>query len=305
MFLFSFFQIVKFALQNFWRNFWLSLVTISMLILTLFSITSLFFINVLANKAIETVQQRIDMSIYFKDDATEAKVQEIKIYLENLDQVKEAKYLPKEQALEEFKIRHANDSLILKSLEELSSNPLGSVLIIKAAQPEDYSNIMSKLEDEKYNYLIEKKDFDDHKTIISRISDLNWKIRQAIIAISLFFGLIAVLVIFNTIRMAIYSHRHEIGIMKLVGASNWFVRGPFLMEGVIYALAACAITAALWLPLLNFTQPYLNTFFGDVSFNLYSYFLAHLWQVLGLEFLIAVVLNMLSTFIAMNKYLEV
>lgn len=305
MFFFSFSQIIKFALQNFWRNIWLSLVTITMLILTLFSVTSLFFINILANKAIETIQTRIDMSIYFKNDVTEAKAQEIKDYLENLREVKEVKYLPKEQALEEFKTRHANDSLILKSLEELSSNPLGSVLIVKAAQPEDYSNIMSKLEDEKYNYLIEKKDFDDHKAIISRISDLNRKIRQAIIAISLFFGLIAVLVIFNTIRMAIYSHRHEIGIMKLVGASNWFVRGPFLMEGVIYALVACAITAVLWLPFLNLIQPYLETFFGDTSFNLYNYFLAHLWPILGLQFLIAVVLNMFSTLIAINKYLEV
>lgn len=305
MVIFSLFQVIKFALQNFWRNFWLSLVTIMMLILTLFSVISLFFVNVLATKAIDTVQQKIDMSIYFKDDITETKVQEVKDYLSGLAEVKMVNYISKDMALEEFKKRHASDPLIVKSLEELSANPLGSVLIVKANQPEDYSNIMSKLEDEKYNYLIEKKDFDDHKMIISRISDLNWKIRQAIIGLSLFFGLIAVLVIFNTIRMAIYTHRNEIGIMKLVGASNWFIRAPFLVEGVIYALFACLITLVLCLPLLNFIQPYLETFFGDNSFSLYNYFIDNAWQILGIEFLVAVFLNMVSILIAMNKYLEV
>ena len=121
----------------------------------------------------------------------------------------------------------------------------------------------------------------------------------------LVFILIASLIVFNTIRVAIYTHRQEIGVMKLVGATNWFIRSPFLLEAVVYGIIACVAGIAIVYPMLNFVQPYVNNFFLTTQFSLTGYFTDNFWAIFGLELLMIILINIISSSVAIRKYLKV
>ncbi len=306
MFLVSLYRAIKFSLQDFWRNIWLSLITIFIVVLTLLLVNILITINVLANYAVKSVEDKVDISIYFDSKATEKQVLEVKARLLELPVVKGVEYISKEEALKDFKIKHQNEPEVLESVKELEKNPLPATLIIKAKDPQHYQAIIGFLNDNKdYGNLIEDQNFNDHKEMIKRINNITSRVYQVGIILSLIFALVVVLIVFNTVRIAIYTHREEIGIMKLVGANNWFVRSPFLLEGVLYSLLACVLAVIITYPLLGVVQSYASSFFDSGGFNLVNYFNGHFLIIFGLEFLVMALLNVLSTSWATRRYLKV
>lgn len=300
-----FYRTIKFAMQGFFRNIWLSVVTIIILVLTLFTITMVAGINVIAEKAIVSIQDKVDVSVYFKSNIEEKEIHNVRYRLEELSQVESVGYVSQEEALAKFKARHSDDEIILESIEQLETNPLGATLIIKAASIDDYPSIISVLENPDYDELIQDKNFDDNQEVISRLSNLSTRIQRIGMIISAIFIVIAILIIFNTIRINIYTHREEIGIMKLVGASNWFVRAPFLVESLMYAVLAVVISLAILYPLLGVIAPQVNNFFEGYNLDLVSYFNSQFWRIVGLQLAFAVVLSVLSSSIAIGKYLRV
>lgn len=304
MFVFLY-RAIKFAVQSFFRNIWLSLVTVIILVLTLFSVTLAAGINVVADKAIASVQNKVDVSVYFKPSAKEQDILNVRYRLEGLPTVEAVSYTSQDEALEKFKAKHEDDTIILDSLKQLESNPLGATLIIKAKSIDDYPSIMAVLDSADYSSLIQDKNFADNQTVIQHLSDLSNKVKRIGIIISGVFVVIAVLIMFNTIRITIYTHREEIGIMKLVGASNWFVRAPFLVEMLLYALFAVVISLALLYPFLGVIGPQLNSFFAGYDLDLVTYFASHFWRIVGLQFAFVLLLSAFSSSIAIGKYLRV
>lgn len=303
--LISIYQIIVFARQSFWRNIWLSIVTITIIVLAFISINSLIVLNIITETSINLVKEKIDVSIYFRQDVTEPQVLEVQIYLSSLAQVKDIRYISQQQALQKFRQKHQKDTLIIESLEELNENPLGATLIVKAKDIKDYPEILAVLDNSKYNDLILDKNFDDHKAFITKIKDISDNINRIGFLTSGTFILIALLIVFNTIRVAIYTHRAEIGIMKLVGATNWFIRSPFLLESIFYGVIACILAIAIIYPVLNFIQPYLSNFFLTEEFNIVKHFNKNFWQIFGLELSTIVFLNIISSSIAIRRYLKV
>jgi len=300
----SAFRIIKFAWQDFFRNFWLSFVTLTILVLALFSINLLIIFNFVAKSAIVSVEDKININLYFKPAISEDQVFNVQRYLQGLSQVKDVQYISKEQALENFKTKHKDDPKILASLDEIAQNPLGASLVIKAKSTSDYPLILENLSDPQYNNLIESKDFDDHKLVINRISGITQKVSTGVIVIALIFTLISILIIFNAIRMALYTHKEEITAMKLVGATNWFVRAPFLLQGVIFGILSLLITILVLYPLMGFIQPYLSLLLEN-NFNLVSYFNQNFVVIFGLELLGAILMNLISSYWAISKYIRV
>ncbi|MBU4360521.1 ABC transporter permease [Patescibacteria group bacterium] len=305
MFLLNLTRIIKFSFQNFYRNFWLSLVTITIIILTLFSLTSLIVLNAAADNAILTIKDKIDISIYFDPGADEQQVKLIKQNIEKYEQVKEVKFISAEQALSKFKKFHENDELIQESLAELDENPLGPTLTIKSENVNLYPEILTQIHQDKIDELAQDIDYDDHKLVIQKIEYVGQKIRTFGLVVSGLFALIALLVVFNTIRIGIYTHREEIGIMKLVGASNWFIRLPFLLEGVLYATISSIVFWIIFYLIAGVLQPIFYNFFIDINFNLMSYISSYFVYIFGFELIIIIVLNTISSFIAIGKYLRV
>jgi len=295
-------RVIKFALQDFFRNFWLSLVTLTILILALLSVNLLIIFNLVATAAIDSVEDKININVYFKPEIKEDQIQNVQRYLQSLMNVKAVDYISREQALENFKIKYNDNAKIMETLVEIDDNPLGASLIIKAKTTEDYPVILANLEDPQYNNLIESKDFEDHRLFIAKITNITTKVNVAVVVVALIFTLISILIISNAIKMAIYTHRDEIVAMKLVGATNWFVRAPFLFQGIIFGLLSVLVTIILVYPLLGLMQPYV---IAETNFNIISYFNHNFIIIFSLEFIGAIIINLLSSYWSVNKYLNV
>lgn len=305
MLLVSLYRILKFAWQNFWRNIWLSVITVFILVLTLFSISILFTLNIVGDQAIKAVKDKVDIDLFFEATVTEDKIEATKAYLESLAEVKNVRYISKDEALENFREEHRDDPIIQQSLAELSENPLQATLVVKAKNIEDYPSVMVALDNSEFNYLIESRDFEDNQVVVDRLTSISARLSQIGLAVSAVFALIAFLVVFNTIRVTIYTYREELGIMKLVGASNAFIRFPFFMESLMYAIIASVATMMILYPLLVAVSPYINEFFAGYEFDMIAYFWTNFWNIFGLEFLVAVFLGIFSSMVAIGRYLRV
>lgn len=305
MFILAFGRSLMFALQSFWRNFWLSIATIVIIFLAFLSINFLIGINAISDSALMAVKDRVDISVYFKPEVQEAKISEIKSHLGAMPQVKEIIYKSPEQNLKEFQERHKNDANIQETLKELEGNPLGGTLVIRAMQLSDYPEILKAVDNPAYADLIEEKNYEDHQLVITRINDISNNVRKGAIIISLLFVIIAILIVFNTVRIAIFTHQNEISIMKLVGASNWFIRAPFILESIFSGIIGCVLALGVFYPVLSIIQPQLSSFFNGANFDLVGYFNNHIVWIIGGQLLGIIVLNLVSSSAAIGRYLKV
>jgi len=298
-------RVVKFAFQNIARNFWLSLITVSMLVLTLFTINILLTLNVLGNTAIDSVEERIDVTVYFEDDTSEEVVAGAQGSLIGLSQVKDVERISPEEALSRFRDRHEGDEDILSALDEVGENPFGYSLVISAREASDFPFILTALENPSFSNYIQQKDFEDYEEIISSISRVSQSVRLLGAALAAIFLFISILIVINTVRVAIYIYREEISIMRLVGASTAFIRTPFWLEAAIYSLVATLTTAAISYPVLIALEKYADNFFYPANAGILDFYLANGFTIFGLQFLIMAVVNILSASLAMRKYLKV
>jgi len=302
--LIAFYRIIKFAFQNFWRNFWLSLITVSMLILTLLTVNVLVILNVVTTTAIESVEDKIDVSVYFDPETSTEIVQGAQGYLQALPQVVDAQLITPEEALTRFKDRHAEDPEILKSLEEVDGNPFGASLIVKAQSPQDFDFILEALDNPQFRDYIEKSEFDDYEAIIQSINRATDRVRLFGFALSGIFLLIAVLIVFNSIRVAIFIHKEEISIMRLVGASSWFIRAPFWVEVILFSLLATAVSMVITYPVLGVLEPQFNSFFYPIETGLLDYYNTNFLMLFGVQFLGLSLINIIASSVAMRRYLK-
>lgn len=298
------YRVFKFAAQNFWRNIWLEVITITILIVTMVSINLILMINVLGDEAIHNIEQKIDFSIYFKPDAPTEVVSDMRSYLGSVDGVTSVALVNADEALKSFRDKHSKDTTILQALDQLDTNPFGVSLVVKADSPSVYSRIVGRLDDPVNSKWILDKNFDDRQTIIQKIASLRDKVGFVGLGLSAIFAFIALLIVINTIRVAIYIHREEIGIMKLVGASDWFVRGPFLIESLIWTAASILFAFLITFPMLKALDVKLGVFFGG-PIAISDYFLSHLGAILGFEFLALFTFNLIGTYLALSRYLAV
>lgn len=300
-------RIFKFAFQDFWRNFWLSMVTISIMVLTLITINFFILAQAVLQASLVTVEDKVSMTVYFKPATQTDDALSLADDLRKLPEVKNIEYISKDVALDRLKKKYSkeNNAIIEESLRELDVNPLSASIIIKARSVEEYPPIQKILDSDKYQTIIEKKNFEDRSILIQRIKDLKEQIRIASIGIIFFFVIIIVLIIFNTIRITIYSRKREIGIMKLVGATNWFIRMPLIVEVMMYGVISLLLTILIVFPLLSFVQAPLARFFDGNAFDVIGYFNDRFFLIFGYQLLAAVFLSMVSGLIAMGRYLKV
>jgi len=300
-------RIFKFALQGFFRNFWLSLVTITMMLMAVLSVTLLMAMDYIRETTIKSVENQIDILVEIKPEISREQVENFVIAVDDLDEVEEIAIISPEQNKEIFLQNNTDERIkdVLNIYAE-DENPFSYSLAIKAYKLSQYDNIIDFINQEKYSSLVENSDIDTHEEIIGKINSIANFLNKYSWYITGIFLLISVVVIFNTIRISIYSRRDEIMIMKLVGAGNAFVRLPFVLESVFYALAAVLVVVALAYPLINFIQPSLNGYFqGNQVIDLVGYFRDNFVSIFIYQFLVLALLNVVSTVIAVRRYLQV
>ncbi len=297
-------RIIKFAFQSLWRNIWLTVATITILSLSLITIAALSVISTVSNEALSRLEQRIDISVYLKPQLKEADISDFKKQIEGINGVKSVQLISSEEALKQFKTRYQDNQLISESLIELGVNPLGASFSIKSISDEGYQTVLRQLQDEKYKKYIQEARFEDYRRVIAGIGELASKAQKTGYAVSLVFIIISLLVVFNTIRMNIYTHREEIGIMRLVGASSWFIRSPLLLEAIFYSFVASLVTLAIFFPTISAIKPYIGSLFNDLAFDIVGYYQARSVLLFAALFLTSSVLSMLASYLAMRKYLR-
>ncbi len=300
----SFLRVIKFSFQDIGRNIWLSIVTVTILILALFSINILLVVQVIGQASVDAIKDKVDTSLYLVSGSTEDEILALKNKITNLETVKEVSYISKAEALEIFRDDNQDNPEVLQALRELGKNPLTPSLIIKPKSADDVDNFTNQLNRIESD-IIESRNFSDHRLLLEKINSITKKVRNVGIIISSIFILITILVVFNAVRVAIYTHRKEITIMKLVGASNSFVYMPFLFSGLIYSLVGVATIVGIFYPFLSILQPYLEAFFMDYNINILSFFNNNFIMIFGLEFLGMAVINIIASFIAVRKYVRV
>ncbi len=259
--------------------------------------------GVIANTAINSIQDKIDISIYFKANASEDEMLRIKSSLEQMAEVAAVEYVSRDQALEMFRERHKDDETISRAVEELEENPLSASLNIKAKDPSKYSVIAGYLNNNVSSELVENITYNQNQVVIDRLASIIKVSRQVGLLAALFLTIVAILVAFNTILLGIYSNRDEISIMRLVGANNVYVRGPFVVMGIIYGVITALISIALVAPIVWFASPYVKLFIP--AMNLREYFTSHLFLLFLYQLLFGIGIGVISSFIAIRRYLKV
>lgn len=302
----SFLRVLKAAFQNFWRNIWLSIATTMIMTVTLLMMSLLYFANVFGAEVLREVEQKIDLSATFKEGVSQDQVESVATEIAARQDVEDVRVITSEEALERFRQLHADEPFIEESLQEIGNNPLPSSIFVVATEPRFYQNITQQLEGEKYEPLIESVNFNDLRPVIQKLIDIVTTVKNTAFLITVTFALLVILIMYNTVRLAIYSFREEIDIMRLVGASNWFIRGPFVVEAVFVALLSVVLSTAIIYPVLQAISPRLQSFFVNEAgqFNLYEYAVTHWGTVIGLQIAMAVGLAVISSFIAIRRYLK-
>jgi len=300
----SFFRVIKTGLTNFVRNLWLSMAATMVMTITLVIFSTLFLLFTLTNYSIRTIQNTVDMSVYFKIGLAEEQINKIKTTLESDSRVREVTYVSAAQAFDEFKEAHKSDPLIVASLNELTENPLPATLHVKTHQLEDYPAISEKLSVQEYKPFIDKVNFEDNRLIIERLNKVLTFTITFGLGLVIIFAIIAILVIYNTITLTIYNRKEEVEIMRLVGATNGYIRGPFLVESILYSLFSTIITTALLFPVFTRLLPKVVAFINpQISF--YSNNMLNFFVLVVILFALALLLSTISNLLAIRKYLKI
>ncbi|OGN11710.1 MAG: hypothetical protein A3C71_02955 [Candidatus Yanofskybacteria bacterium RIFCSPHIGHO2_02_FULL_43_15c] len=299
----SFKRILKSGWTNFRRNRFMSLGATGTMALALLVLSGLMVLNFFTSQTVGFLDEKVDVSVYFQNDAKEDQILKIKSDLEELQNVKLVNYISQNQALEDFKNRHQDDQLIQDSIAELENNPLQASLSIKAVDPSQYASIAQFLESNSLKSVIDKISFYENETAINRIQGISRSLSRGGLGVTLLLALVAVLVTFNTIRLTIYNKKQEIEIMKLVGATNWHVRGPFLVEGGLYGLFASLAALAVFYPAIHFVSGKLLSFAPNI--NLFQHFIGNLGQMFLIIVGSGLALGIFGSMIAIRRHLRV
>ncbi|HMN19211.1 MAG TPA: permease-like cell division protein FtsX [Candidatus Moranbacteria bacterium] len=293
----------KEGFHNFRRNGLLSVATVSVLGVSLYVMSATILIGVVANSVLGNIRDNIEISVYFNPTVPEERILEIKGKLEGYREIKSVGYVSKEQALDEFKKLSADDSAITQALEEVGENPLLSSLSVKAHDPAQYELISSSLRDSSYASDISRINYDRNKERIERLSTIVGLIEQVGLTLGIVFVVIGVLITFNAIRLTMYAHKGEFEVMRLVGASNLYIRMPFVFEGIFYGTVSAVVVFLMLLGTARFAAPLTQGALAEG--NMFDFYLNNFFLILGALLFSGILLGVVSSFIAIKRYLKV
>jgi len=304
----NFKRIVKIGFMNFWRNATVSLASVFMMTVTLIVTGFVILGGAVLDNSLNVLKDKIDVTATFITSASEEDILKIKASLENLNEVSLVTYTSREEALETFKERHANDQSILTALNELNENPLGASLDIKAQDPSQYKGIAEFLEGSSALSsggvsIIDHVNYYQNKVAIDKLGDIIKSADKLGLAVAMAFILLSILIAFNTIRLTIYIAKEEISVMRLVGASTTYIQGPFVIVGVMYGLLGAILALIIFLPITYWIGNTTENFF--IGLNLFTYYLQNFLSIAGILLLSGVMVGAISSLWASRRYLRI
>ncbi len=299
-------RIIKSGFKNFKRSGLISWAAILVVTITLFVITTIILFQAVLHFSLNQIKDKVDVTIYFNVGASQDQINSLEDSLKQLPEVASVTYTSSDEALALFRERHNADYSTIAALDEINANPLGGYLNIKAKEISQYETIANFLKGDSlsvsgFNSIIDKVDYNQNKLVIDKLNGIIAGAQKLGFLITLLLIIISIIITFNTIRLAIFFSKEEIGVMRLVGASKMRVRGPFMIEGAIYGIVATLITLVLFWPITFWLGRNMTSFLG---LNLYSYYLSNLFQIFIIVLLSGIFLGMVSSLLAVRRYLN-
>ena len=303
----TFWRVIKTGITNFIRNAWLAIAAMAVMVITLTIVLFSVIANATFAHTIQQITDKIDVSVYLKDSVSLDQKDKLITQVKDVDNVKSVTYISKDEALKRYKLQNQNNLDLLLAISQ-TDNPLPASLQIKPQDPNKIQSIKNFLEQPQIKQLqSEETSYSgDRKEAIDKITKATKFFREAGFVGVLIFAVISMLIIFNTIRMAIFNRRDELGIMRLLGASTWYIRGPFVVETVLYGIIAAIISVTLCNALFTVA----SSAFDASSLGLLDirfadeYFASHFWLILGAQLAIGVSIGSISSIVATRRYLK-
>ncbi len=293
---------------SFWRNGSVSLASVLILTVTLTVISMVLFSGVVLSSTLETIKNKVDIDIYFTNGATEESILAFANDIKKNQDILEVKYISKDQAYQTFRERHKDEESTIQALDEIGDNPLPASINIKAKDPNKYDSIVSFLKEKQKNLgdngIIDKINYTEkNQQAISSLNRIITASNKLGVLVAIFFAIVSILITFNTIRLAIYIFREEISVMRLVGASEIYIRAPFVTVGILYGVVSAIVTTIILLPITHYAGSWTEKL--GTGINLFTYYRDHLGLIIFYLLVAGSALGSVSAFFAIKKYLKV
>lgn len=299
----SFGRITKLGAVNFWRNGWLSLVNTIILAMTLLVICVFVIFNLVISTTTQSIEEKINVSVYLNDEASAESIQSLMDGVQKRMDVKNVEYISKEEALARWQNLQITQNI--KDQVTLEENPLPRSIEIKAKNPESLDSIVEYLNGDNYKDMIRSISYQQNRDIIQKLINITKFSQRIGLIASIIFIAISILVILNTVRLAVFTRHSEIEIMKIVGASNSFIDLPFIIESTLIAILATALsTFFIWLGLHYVTQT-ASRYLGDVNLNLEVFFQTRIYLIILFELILGVIISIGCTLISIRRHLKI
>jgi cell division transport system permease protein len=296
-------RIAKAGVQNIFRNAWLTAAATAIMVVTLLVVSLGIILSTSLNSTVDKITKEVALEIFLLDDSDPALQEQLKNQISQDENVKSIEYVSKEQALKQFQDDFSDDDEILSGLS-LAQDTLPASFRVYLYDLTKVDSSIDIARSQDYSALVDDVNFDEQrKASIDRIASWQDFIIMSSLVVGSVFAFISVLIIFNTIRMAIYTRSYEIEIMKLIGATPGYIRGPFLFEASMYGIIAGTITIIFLYTVVLNGLPQLGQFleFESTTSYLKDYWLVVVVLVYG----IGILIGFLSAVIAMAKYLRI
>ena len=299
-------RIIKAGFINFKRGGSVSAAAVLQVINTLAVIVTIILLQAVLYSSLDVIRNKVDVTIYFNVGASESKIMFLRESLLKLPEVASVSYTSSEEVLKLFRERHQNDYPTIAALDEIGENPLGATLNIKTKEISQYENIANFLKSDNAlvsgsSDIIHHSNYYDNKLVIEKLNAIISGARRLGFLLTLYLVISAIIITYNTIRLTIFISKEEIGVMRLVGASKMRVRGPFMIEGAIYGVISSILILLLFWPITAWLGRNMTLFLG---LNLYDYYLSNFLQIFAIILLSGILLGVISSFLAVRKYLN-
>ena len=295
-------KIIKSGYNLFWQEKIISLINVATTIMVSFFIWFGFLSFYFFHQMIDYLQSKLDFSIYFKNNVTREEILKLQKILQEFPDVVEVSFIPQEMALKKFQEESKINPIITKALKELQANPLVDYLIVKAVNSEAYPKIAQYLEKSPYKNYIDYINYFENQKVIKKIINISNQSRLIIIALIIGIFIFSFLIIFNTMLISVYTQKDEIEVLRIIGAGNWFIRGPFLVYIFIFSFIGYVIALSMLILFLIKTE----AFWPKLIFKFQpSIFIIQRFIMLnGIAFGIILLINYIAALMSIERYLK-
>lgn len=299
----AFKRIINSGFKNFSRQIGLNMATTFVLAITVILLTSLVYVDGLSKKIFDNLQKQIGVTVYFNIDAPAEQILALRDNVGKLSGVTNVDYVSREDAFKQFSDKYSEDPTVSKTIEIVGENPLPASLRIKAATLNDYEEVVKTLGNESYADIVGEISYPRTEDLTRRIFSMAKDMQTVGLVVGVFMALIVMIIVFSTVRLAVHNLKEEIGVMKMLGASNWYVRGPYMIQGFLCGLIAALISILFFSLASYFLSPQFYALSG--GFDLFGFFTYNLSTIIWLNLGAAIGMGVIFNYLAVRRYMNV